>query len=147
MKTEFNKLQLFIQDKDKEPIGCGYYYIVTNGSGSHTAFRTKKALNVWLKNTAIKIGKRGYWSGVVHLEGQYTSAMEMLNNDEFFAKHAGQKTYFALCNGAYSIGFIEETPNGNVLYHQNPNTDRFILDYNKVTQHLETGKETRFTYK
>jgi hypothetical protein len=144
---EYSKLNLFIQDQTKKPIGCGYYYIVTNGGTSHTAFRTNKALKYWLKITGLKIGKRSHWGGGnVNLTGSYKQVVECLNNNEFFAKHAGKKTYYALCNGSYSIGFIDETPTGNVLYCQNPNTDRFILDYKKVTGHLETGKEVRFIY-
>lgn len=146
MNTQYNKLSLFIQDKSKKPIGCGYYYIVTNGATSHTAFRTKTALKYWLKITGIRIGKRQWCKGSVKLTGSYSSVTEMLNNDEFIAKHAGKKTFYSLFNGSYSIGFIEETPTGNILYCQNPNTDRFIFDYAKVTKHLESGTPIRNVY-
>ena len=137
---EYNNLYLFIQDSEKKPIGCGYYYIVTCGAMSHTAFRTKKALKYWLKTTGLRIGRRGKWRGTINLKGSYQEGMEMLNTDEFFIKHAGKKPYYALCNGEYSIGFIEQTDEGNILYYQNPNTDRMILDYKKTRVLLETGK-------
>lgn len=145
MNMEYNKLSLYIHDKNKAPVGCGYYYVVTNASTSHTAFRTKEALKYWLKTTGLKIGKR-HWGSAMFLTGSYTSVCEMLNNDEFIAKHAGKKTFYSLCNGSYSIGFIEETPTGNILYCQNPNTDRFIFDYFKVMKHLETGTPIRNVY-
>jgi hypothetical protein len=137
---------LHIADKSKPPIGCGYYYIVTHGAYSHTAFRTKRALKVWLKQTGLKIGKRTY-NRCVYLTGNYIRDNEMIDTKEFFNKYGHLEPFYALDNGDYSIGFIEHSPEGNTLHIQNPNTDRPILDYFKVSEHLETGKDMRFIYR
>lgn len=143
---EINNLSLYIQDKKDLPIGCGYYYIIKSKSMSHTAFRTKEAFKTWLKITGIKIGRRYAQRGNVKLVGQYTSVCEMLNTKDFLKKYAHLEPYYALSNGEYTIGFYEQRPEGNILYYQNPNTDRPILDYKKVREHLETGKELRLCF-
>ena len=55
---ETGLFNLHFCDQKKPPVGCGYYYIVTHGAMSHTAFRTKKELKTWLRLVGLKIGKR-----------------------------------------------------------------------------------------
>jgi hypothetical protein len=50
----------FYVDKLTEPRGCGYYFIVTKGAMSHTAFRTEQEYQAWLK-TFNGVEFKGYW--------------------------------------------------------------------------------------
>ena len=75
----------------------------------------------------------------VYLIGNYTRNLVMLDMADFYAKYGKFKPFYALDNGSYSIGFCEIRDCGNILHIQNPNTDRPIIDYFKVSKHLETG--------
>jgi hypothetical protein len=144
MKTTYKNLHLFIQDSKKEPIGCGYYYIVTCGAMPHTAFRTKRAFKEWLSKTGLRIGKRTGWnrSRSVMLVGEYTEECVMLNNIEFFKEYGHLEPTYNLCNGDYTIGFIDRQT--NTIYSQNPNTDRFIFDHRITESIMETGNRYRY---
>ena len=136
---------LCFHDQKKEAVGCGYYYTVTCGAMSHTAFRTKKALKVWLNQTGLKMSKRS-WGRSVILTGSYVRNLEMMNTKKFYNTYGHLEPFYALDNGDYTIGFIERLDSGNVLHIQNPNMDRPILDYFKVMTHLETGKPLNQIY-
>lgn len=147
-QTYSDSWNLYIHPKNENPVGCGYYYLVTNGAMSHTAFRTKLALKTWLNITGLKLAGRKSWlNRSVKLSGTYTRNTVMMNAKEFYNTYGHLEPFYALDNGDYSIGFIERKETGNVLHIQNPNTDRPILDYFKVMEHLETGKPVRFIYK
>jgi len=135
---------LYFHPHNEKPVGCGYYYIVTNGAMSHTAFRTKIALKRWLNETGLKLGKKGWMGRSISLTGTYTRNCEMLNTKEFFNKYGHLEPFYALDNGRYSIGFIERKESGNVLHIQNVNTDRPELDYQKILTTIETGKKQLF---
>lgn len=130
---------LYLHPSNLPAVGCGYYYIVTKGCTSHTAFRTKKALKTWLNQTGLKIGHRTSYRSV-SLVGEYTRTCMMMNQKEFLNSFGHLEPFYVLDNGSYSIGFIDRKPDGNVLYLQNVNTDRPVLDYQKIQSHLETGK-------
>jgi len=136
---------LYLHPQNLPAVGCGYYYIVSHGAFSHTAFRTKKALKTWLSQTGLKIGKRNNYRSV-RLVGDYDRTLCMMNTKEFFNTYGHLEPFYALDNGSYSIGFIDRREDGNILLIQNPNTDRPILDYQKVRKHLETGTPIRFIY-
>jgi len=138
-------LYLYICDQSKPAVGCGYFFLITTGAMSHTAFRTKKALKTWLKLTGLKIGRRS--GRQIKLIGNYTRNLEMSNMAEFYAKYGKHEPFYALDNGQYSIGFCERKETGNILHIQNPNTDRPVLDYFKVMKHLETGTPLNMIFK
>jgi hypothetical protein len=127
-------------------VGLGYHYLITNGGTSHTAFKTWNAFKYWLEITGLTFDEANKEQNFARINGSYSVESELLDNQEFFAKFGGIKPYYALCNGSYSIGFIETTESGNVLHVQNPNTDRFLLEHRQVQEHLDTGKPVRFCY-
>lgn len=130
---------LYIHPSSLPAVGCGYYFIITKGAMSHTAFRTKKALNTWLSQTGLKIGKRRNGRSV-NLLGDYQRKSVMMDTKTFYNTYGHLEQFYVLDNGNYTIGFIDRSGIENVLYLQNCNMDRPILDYRKVTIHLETGK-------
>ena len=138
MKEVFNEFYFKYSEKE---VGCGYHYLISTPSFSHTAFRTYIEFQKWLEVTGLIFDEEKEI-----ITGQYTRQTEMTNTDEFYKKYAGMKTFYALDNADYTIGFIENTDNGNILHIQNPNTDRPILNYFKIMVHLETGKEVRNCY-
>lgn len=134
MNQRYSNLNLYIAEKNK-PVGCGYFYIITTSYLSHTAFTNREAFKKWLRLTGLKIGKRGWGerSRSFKLEGQYHSNCVMLDNKEFFNTYGHLEPFEKLCNGDYSIGFVERDElNGNILHYQNPNTNRFILEYKNI---------------
>lgn len=135
--TKHTNLQVYIQSYKDEPIGCGYYYIVTSGAASHTAFRTKIAFLNWLKQTGLKLDRR--IGRTILLRGEYTRYSVMQDQHEFFKNFSQYTPFYALDNGDYTIGFYEETEQGNNLYIPNPNTNRPILNHRQVQKHLETN--------
>ena len=137
---------LYIHPKTEKPVGCGYYYVITCGAMSHTAFRTKRALKLWLQNTGSKIGRRSYGK-TVSLLGTYYRNTVMMDNRKFYNTFGHLEPFYALDNGDFTVGFIERAETGNILHIQNPNTDRPILDYMKISKHIETGTPARHIYK
>lgn len=124
---QYSNLYVFISDKKKPPVGCGYYYLVrANGSMAHTAFRHKHELKRWMKDRNLKVGKRGWTGNCFDINGSYFDGCEMMNTKDFFNTYGHLRPVRVLSNGDYVIGFTDDS--GNV-YHQNPNTDRIKLEH------------------
>lgn len=129
---------LSIRDKDK-PSDMGYRYIVTQGGLSHTAFRTKRAFKIWLQYTGLQIGERFGNGNTIRLVGNYSTILEWLDHDDFVDKFGHLKSFIALENGDYVLGFIEPTVNGNLLHIQNTNCVRLPFNYAAVRQYEDYG--------
>lgn len=143
---EYNSLMLCIVDRKKNSsgIGCGYFYLVTNGGSSHTAFRTRQELRTWLQMTGLKLAKRK--NRCVELEGKYSHSLEMLNTKEFFNKYGKFEPYPILENGAYTIGFAERKASGVTLHIQNSNSDRWEMDYRQTQRRLQGMSQNQAKY-
>jgi len=136
-QTYKDHLLLFIQPSDKEPIGCGYYYIVTYGAQAHTAFRTRKALKKWMFDRGLKIGTRRNWlRRSVSIVGGYTNVCVMDNTADFTKTYGHLRLIPHLENGSYSIGYVDDIT--HTIYFQNPNTDRIIFDHQATEKQLQT---------
>jgi hypothetical protein len=130
---------LTICDQNKPAIGCGYYYIVTKGAMSHTAFRTKRALKIWLKDSGLTLGKRTWTKTSIILNGEYRRQYSFLGHFEFIKEYGHLESMFVLDNGDWVIGFIEKTEEGRIWHLQNPNAQRVPFDYQAVNHFLEKG--------
>jgi hypothetical protein len=117
----------------KEEIGCGYFYTVTNGATSHTAFRSMKALIDWLHllNLELATPLPAYRSEncSIEIKGEYFDVAHM-GYDEFFGLPAIAETR-TMSNGDYTLGRITADEDGiRTIHTLNPNCKhRPVYDY------------------
>jgi len=60
---------------------CGYWYVVTDGATAHTAFRSREALDTWLRERGLTLDSElpGTWSndpGASGISGTYRTSSE-----------------------------------------------------------------------
>lgn len=139
MDQVYEKMYVCIQDKKKPPVGCGYYYTISAMLGAHTAFATKEGFKLWLNITGLKLGKRG-WGNTVQLIGTYERRTLMLNNNEYYAQYGHLEPIRVMDNGDYCIGYVDRAGLHNIIYVQNPNTNRKELNYQESKKAIDEGR-------
>lgn len=119
----YDKLHLACITPEQHERTCNYWYLVTNGATSHTAFTTAEALLLWLHERNLSIPRavpetRGTWDAMF-IMGQYFTQSHM-NEDEFYALPATHETK-TLCNGRYTLARITEDDGIVTVHTLNPN--------------------------
>jgi len=126
-----NNLTVTQLDEEAHKKTCGYWYLVTCGSSSHTAFRTLASLRRWLSERNL------------FLEDELTGTKEIQSvwiNGKYRQKSHMSKTTFAevvgnesrtMSNGEYVEAKLEVGDDGIVTVHTlNPNVKaRKVFDY------------------
>lgn len=115
---------------------CNYWYTITNGAISHTAFTTKRGLERWLEERGLELdgempATRGEFA-TMRVIGEYYAASHgefsptdddqyrMVAGDEFFALKPIVITA-TMSNGRYTLALITETDGVRTVHTLNPN--------------------------
>lgn len=109
---------------------CGYWYVVSSGAMSHTAFANRDHLITWLEDRGLSmLGELSMagTSSCVAVEGHYILASH-LSYDNFMSLDG--KRIRMLDNGEYTLGVITEDDEGvSTVHHLNCNLNRMVYDY------------------
>lgn len=118
---------------------CGpYWYLVTTGATSHTAFRTTEGFLGWLNERGLKLEDTLAEIGEFKTQriiGEYNSVMHF-SYDEFY-NLSNQENFLGstktLSNGKCTLAFITEDQNGiRSIHTMNPN-----CEYRHVYEHAD----------
>ena len=107
-------LRVYKMPKGKRA-GIGYKYLVTSfGGTSHTAFRTKKGFDNYIKSHGLRVAKKSGWTGDHKIIGTeintyYKGTQKQL---DALAKKKGWKPTAVLENGEYVRGYIKTNKRG-----------------------------------
>ena len=122
---------------------CGYWYLVYNRSTSHTAFRTKEHLFLWLKERGLTINepipeKRGTFQSQ-DIVGSYAKLMMGYESHwDDIRDHI--EVCKVLSNGKYTEGKITLNDDGiRIINYLNPNCNRMAFHYQATREALEKG--------
>jgi len=126
-----NNLTVTQLDEEAHKKTCGYWYLVTCGSSSHTAFRTLASLRRWLSERNLFLedeltGTKEIQS--VWINGKYRQKSHM--SETAFAEVVGNESR-TMSNGDYVVAKLEVGDDGIVTVHTlNPNVKtRKVFDY------------------
>lgn len=113
----------------------GYLYVVTAAATSHTAFRTRFALDEWLKRNDLEIQgelpPEGVHGAFQVSPGYYTcSHMDTAEFKRILDQTPSSQRIRHLDNGQYTQGLIGKHDSGEVVIHYlNPNCKRVVYNY------------------
>lgn len=133
----FDKLSIGSLTREGHDRTCGYWYVVQNSNGPHTAFATKGEAMRWLDRLGLTIGhdlpEQGThdWQPII---GGYRRASHV-DVDAFNALDG--LTVPCLDNARYTKGIITTDSDGmRTLHHLNCNVAREEYDY-RLTREQE----------
>lgn len=100
----YDRLHLCCLDADSRGAGRPYWYIVTNGTTAHTAFRTREALLLWLGQRGLSLSTplppdRTFGGG--DIIGEYTRALVMCDAPDWLC--VSGEEYPEMDNGEYTL--------------------------------------------
>jgi hypothetical protein len=135
MRTHNKSLRVSHLDYYSHKRTCGYWYTVTAGSFSHTAFATRAGLDRYLAERGLSLATPLHTGDTVddisHAEiiGTYREESH-LHDAATFQQIQGERTR-TLSNGDWVEAIITTDPDGIRTVHTlNPNVrDRLVFDY------------------
>ena len=137
---EYNNLYVTALTPELHSKTCNYWYVVTNGSMPHTAFRTEQGLKRWLDERGLKLNNlltpNGPYSSQ-KIKGNYCRK-EHINVVDFVNLQHVLKTK-TLSNGNYVLAKITENQEGiRTVHNLNPNVkSRYVFDYFKSEKEMK----------
>ena len=142
MKRIYDKLRLCQIDLEQSKKRLNYWFIVTHGSMSHTAFRTQEALMLWLEERGLKLteelAERGEHKPQ-KIEGKYLSHMHH-DYSEFYGLMGDAEEVRKLSNGSYTLGLITTDADGvKTVNYLAPASYRPTFDYKKTYKMRNQG--------
>ena len=142
MKRIYDKLRLCQLDPEQSKARLDYWFTVTHGSMSHTAFRTQEALMLWLEERGLKLteelAEHGEWKPQ-KIEGRYVSHMHH-NYTEFYGLKDDAEEVRKLSNGSYTLGLITTDAEGiKTVNYLAPASFRHTFDYRKTYEMRNRG--------
>ena len=120
--------RLFLQCLEKEV--DGNLYLVTSGSRSHFAFRTKEGVQNWMSERGLRLSEELPNAGIaknLSIIGGYRCC-QYRNVEEFNALPAEHKCK-VLDNAQFTLGKITEENGLKVIHSLLPCSDRIVFDY------------------
>lgn len=127
----YSKLDLCVLTSEQHERTCNYWYVVTTGSTSLTAFHSLHGLLTWLTERNLKLTKPLTAPGIYSyqkIEGSYTDEAHM-STDKFLALNPVLESR-TLSNGDYVLARITEENEHRTVHTLNPNVrDRPVFDY------------------
>ncbi len=113
---------------------CGYWFVVTSGTTSHTAFRTRRGLDLWLSRLGLELtGPLDKAGDQCRIEGEYrrvyipAETLDRMNGEKIRTLH----------NGDYVDGMIVRCGGETTLYVSHPGVLKH--DY-RESQRMEFGE-------
>jgi hypothetical protein len=133
--TTHKNLRIVGQTDEMRARGCGYYYAITCGSFSHTAFDTEAGLNRWAADRGLTVpagalDNRGVF-GVFPIAESYRTSNVVTDDPADVEQSADGFFTRAMSNGAYVVANIVTDPDGiRRVRTLNPNVrTRQTFDY------------------
>ena len=112
---------------------CGYWFVVTSHCTAHTAFRTRRGLDLWLSRLSLELtGPLDHAGDQCHIRGEYrrvyipAETLDKMNGEKIRTLH----------NGDYVDAMIVRGGGETTLYVSHPGTLKH--DY-RESQSLEFG--------
>jgi len=134
MRTEeYDELHVAVlTPEQQEQMKTPYKYLIKDGALSHSAFRTKKGFNRWMRERGLSLGYQ-YRAGQgesYQINGSYKRTSFKGNQCQLdkLAKEEGYPKIAVLSNGEYVRGYVR---NGNEVLYMNPNYPRRKLKYRR----------------
>jgi hypothetical protein len=133
----YANLRLCSLDQQHHEMTCGYWYTVTDGAMSHTAFRRRESLVQWLALVGLKptadIPEPGQIS-FQRLEGTYRTEAHLDDAAVFYTLDGARSR--TLSNGDYVDAIVTTDADLIRTVHTlNPNVrDRKVWDYRESEQ-------------
>ena len=118
---------------------CGYWYVVQDMMGPHTAFRTREALMRWLLDRGLSLTKplpsHGEHS-FQYIDGNY--AKRYVGD---ISKIDGriEDQILILDNAKYTIGYITHEEGLRVVNITSSGNSRTVFDYRLAQSHVDAG--------
>ncbi|EHK77704.1 hypothetical protein SM0020_12290 [Sinorhizobium meliloti CCNWSX0020] len=134
----FDRLTICALDPEQHERTCGYWYVVQNMHGPHTAFRTKAQAMRWLERLGLTIERELPEAGqhdFQWIKGGYRRSSHM--DVAAFAALQGVEVP-CLDNAQYTKGVITTDADGiRTLHHLNCNAPREVYDYRLTREEEE----------
>lgn len=136
--TTYSRLHAASLDRDMHERTCGYWYTVTCGAMSHTAFATRAGLDQWLSERGLRLendlpdGENGH-SRIV---GSYRECSH--SDPAEFAEIRPVIETSVLSNGEYTLGLIDEDASGvrTIHYLAAYVKTRQVFDYQRTREQM-----------
>jgi len=139
LKTKSLTLATLTQEQHERT--CGYWYIVQDMHGPHTAFRTREALYRWLHGRGLSLtadlpahGEHSFQ----YIRGNYArryvgdiSQIEARIDDQILV----------LDNAEYTIGYVTEEDGLRVVNIVGRGNPRMVFDYRMSEAHVDSGAD------
>ncbi len=134
MINTYSKFTLCVLTQEQHERTCGYWFVVTTSTLSHTAFRTAAGLQRWLTERNLSLTapltEAGTWS-VQEIIGTYRQEMHYTDEEQaaFVELHTVDVSR-TLSNGDYVVAKITQDIDGIRTVHTlNPNVPRETFHY------------------
>jgi hypothetical protein len=129
MKTTYSNLSLATLDKKGHDKTCGYWYLVTEGARSYTAFPTRTGLMNWLQERGLLLTEELPEHGEASYQRIAGSHTTMMHGDiQEFYDLDGEPTRI-VSNGDYTLAIITDDSGHKTVHYLNPNCERPKYDY------------------
>ena len=129
---KYTNLHVVRVDREGRSRTCGYWYLVTSNNTSHCAFRTRRALDLWMRERGLSLsGPLDEPHAHCSILGEYS---RVYDSPEHFATLEGTPI-ISLSNGDYGPGLITSS-NGHKTEHVEHGNGRRIYDYRKAQSEI-----------
>lgn len=126
----FNKLTICALDREQHEKTCGYWYVVQNMHGPHTAFKTKAQALRWLDRLGLTIERELPEAGAHDFQWVKGSYRRDSHVDVAVFDALVGETVPCLDNAQYTKGVVTTDADGiRTLHHLNCNLPREVYDY------------------
>lgn len=127
--------------KEQHERTCGYWYLVQERHGSHTAFRTAAAVFRWLEDRCLEMTKELPEHGehsYQEIKGSYGTRYlgDRLSIDE----SAVESMVMVLNNAEYTIGYVTHEDGIRVVNIVSRGNPRVTFDYATAQSYEDTGR-------
>jgi len=137
LKTKSLSLSTLTQEQHEKT--CGYWYIVQDMHGPHTAFRTREALMRWLSDRGLSLTRplpgRGEHS-FQYIAGNYARRYV---GDMNQIEAQIEDRILVLDNAEYTVGYITHEDGLHVVNIVGPGNSRMVFDYGLAQGHFDAG--------
>lgn len=140
---KYDNMRLICLDQDGHDRTCDYWYLVhTFGATSHTAFRTRDAVLMWLRALGLHVDEEIPLDHVhksMEIIGSYTRELVGCGEDTW-SRRIGGIPCAVLSNGSYCTGKLDEVNGERILHVPNPNVPWLDkLDYRMCQKMKDEG--------
>lgn len=135
---KYDNLYVVRVDRERRAQTCGYWYLVTSNSTSHTAHRTRKGLDLWLRERGLSLaGPLDKPYDQCRIVGSYSRVYESPETIQLL----NGTPIKSLNNGDYGPGVVTVDADGHHTEHIEHGHGRTIFDYRQTQRELHENYE------